>query len=582
VRPVLLKPIGKQIGKQWRVRPLLDKDLEVESHDDASLLQQRTYVVVLRARAAARFLPNEGFEASFDDVPRCNGTVRTRLRTRWVDEGHDAPLPRELWIEARGPAPSLDDAVTMFGSSGRFFGNLLAFTTNTAVETPEVHVGFDATDGNEEREFLEVFVPDQRGHPSEGKIVRTEELKEVFEAINRLGHDDARRMDRAIQQYGLALRNWYFGAEWLSLAHLYIAAETLTDLVIDDACRRQNLDQAGVAAGLNIDAGDPSKVRHDLEVWARREVIFAGDLSTYRDARYASDGIEHGFLDLSEVNRRAKAITATAFRHLRRAVLQLLGISLSEFAELHDRPPRDVKSLRKMIRGHFVGDGSDPAPAGQEYPLLEWNSRVSAARWEEDKLKIDFEERFTVRCAAPYVFRGEAIEVRGREEPGADPLALTAVAEVRGETIPAGSSSPLATTPTIAARSTNTRITTRRRGVSPICSAAPTRARGITITARPRQPRISSISASSERERRSAATTVCRCRRRAGTSSRSTARWSRTRTRRSCSGCVRTWRRGASNRSSPSGIGRAGAPAHIAIPKNHAGSGTSCTPRARS
>lgn len=72
-------------------------------------------------------------------------------------------------------------------------------------------------------------------------------------------------MDRAIQQYGLALRNWYFGAEWLSLAHLYIAAETLTDLVIDDACRRQNLDQAGVAAGLNIDAGDPSKVRHDLK-----------------------------------------------------------------------------------------------------------------------------------------------------------------------------------------------------------------------------------------------------------------------------------------------------------------------------
>ena len=37
---------------------------------------QKTYVVVIRARSSARFMPGEGFEVYFGDVPGSAGPVR--------------------------------------------------------------------------------------------------------------------------------------------------------------------------------------------------------------------------------------------------------------------------------------------------------------------------------------------------------------------------------------------------------------------------------------------------------------------------------------------------------------------------
>lgn len=392
---------------------------------------QRTYVVVLRARSSARFLPEEGFSVSFNNVPGCAGSVRFGLRTRWVDEGHAAPLPRELWIEAHGPAPSLDHAIAVFGSSGRSFANLLAFTANTATETPEVHLAYDATLGVTEREFVEVFLADERGHPREGRIARTSEMVGVFSGLQNAG-GRASRLHRALQQYALALRYWYFGGEWLALAHLYMAAETLTDAVITHACNGD--DAEALALWLGIDTSQGGKWRHDLQIWARKDVIFESDDETYRDARHASDGIEHGFLEFDEINRRAVAVTATTFGYIRRSILRLLEISETDFAELYERAPRDVSSLRKLIRGHFVGDGSDPAPPNEEYPRLDWNSGVRTVEREGDMFKFSFEERFTVHCAPSYGFRGVALEARGRLEPGDEPIRFSEVTQIPEQT----------------------------------------------------------------------------------------------------------------------------------------------------
>ena len=406
--------------------------MEEATDESGHKAKQRTYVLVLRARSSVRFFPNEGFEVFFGNIPGAAGPVRIRLRTRWVDEGHEAAIPRELWIEARGPAPSLDDAVAKFGASGRFFSNLLALTANTSVDLPEVHVAYDASEGTKEREFLEVFLPDERGHPREGRMVQTRELTTVFEAINRFGVD-IRRFDRAIQQYGLALRYWYFGGEWLALSHLYMAAETLADLVIADACKTRAIDKKTLASQLGVHVSDAESLEHKLKIWARRDVVFDGDNATYRDARYASDGIEHGFLELQEVNRHAQSVTAITFQYIRTTILRLLNVSQTEFPELYNRPPRDVGSLRKMIRGHFVGDGGDPAPRDQEYPQLEWNSRVNTAHWDGESFKVGFQERFAVRCAPGYQFRGLGMQFRVRPEPGADPIELSVVVDVPQE-----------------------------------------------------------------------------------------------------------------------------------------------------
>jgi integrase len=266
-------------------------------------------------------------------------------------------------------------------------------------------------------------------HGNPWRIARSREMVAVFEGLSRSGNEAA-QLNRAIQQYGLALRYWYFGGEWLALAHLYMAAETLADVVIAYACKTDGIDTETLASRQGIDISDSKNLGHHLQVWARKEIIFEGDNDTYRDARYASDGIEHGFLEMEQVNRHAQSVTAITFRYIRKTILRLLGISRAESAELYERSPRDVGSFRKMIRGHFIGGGSDPAPANEEYPRLDWSSGIKTVQREDEKFVISFQEKFTVRCAPSYGFRGLAIEARGRVEPGANPIQLSEVAEV--------------------------------------------------------------------------------------------------------------------------------------------------------
>src|SRR5689334_15932164 len=136
------------------------------------MADERHYVVVLRARSTARFKPEEGVEVLLGAGSDSTPAVRVRLRTRWVEEGHEAPMPRELWIEGRGSASSLDEAVSKIAPMGRYLSAILSFTANTPVDVPDVHIAFDATPGSPDREFLEFFIPDESGLPSEGRIAR--------------------------------------------------------------------------------------------------------------------------------------------------------------------------------------------------------------------------------------------------------------------------------------------------------------------------------------------------------------------------------------------------------------------------
>ncbi|MCA1603680.1 MAG: hypothetical protein LC776_19255, partial [Acidobacteria bacterium] len=68
----------------------------------------------------------------------------------------------------------------------------------------------------------------------------------------------------------------------------------------------------------------------------------------------------------------------------------------------------------------------------EEYPRLEWMSAVKTMQRKEDNFMVSFQEKFIVRCAPTYEFRGLAFEVRGRADPGADPIRLNEMADVTG------------------------------------------------------------------------------------------------------------------------------------------------------
>jgi hypothetical protein len=128
-----------------------------------------TYTVVLRCPSSARFLPEGGHHVVLPPLPGTVGNVIARLRTRWLDEGNEAPTPRELWVEVVVTTDSLDQATSIATRAARFLAAALAFTANVQTGTPEVHIAFDSSPGETRREFLEVFLPDEVRRDRDGR-----------------------------------------------------------------------------------------------------------------------------------------------------------------------------------------------------------------------------------------------------------------------------------------------------------------------------------------------------------------------------------------------------------------------------
>ncbi|AUI57329.1 hypothetical protein [Amycolatopsis sp. BJA-103] len=376
------------------------------------------YVVVLRARSAARFLPEEGFQLVVN-VPKLDIVeVRIRTFTRWVEE-NGRNLPRELVIEVRGHASSLDEAVAKFTAIARPFATMVGFVANVRVGPLELHLAFDCTPTGVEREFLEAFVPDEQGGVSQGRIIQLSHFEAACRAFVTLATDSS-RVDRALRQYELALREWYVGGEWLALNHLWIAAENLTKAVIRNTVTARGISEDVLARELGLVTDDPKRPRWKefLGARVRKEIIFTGDDETYTAAKDASDALEHGYWELDKVATNALKSADKTFHYVRQSIVDLLGLAPEVANELNEIKPKDVQSMRKVVRGLLIGAAEDAAAEGELYPRLEWTSGIESVVREGATFHVKPQERITVRTHPDVGFRMERLEVYGRLENG--------------------------------------------------------------------------------------------------------------------------------------------------------------------
>src|SRR5215207_3743793 len=130
------------------------------------------YIVVYRARSAARFFPNEFFELSVASPHFPLGPIRLRSFRSWVGE-EPLALPRELIVEARGPAASLDDAVTTFSAVARPVATMAAFRRQCPGRAPRCPPGLRLQPNQERATVHGGFRPRRAGwgverpaHPS--------------------------------------------------------------------------------------------------------------------------------------------------------------------------------------------------------------------------------------------------------------------------------------------------------------------------------------------------------------------------------------------------------------------------------
>lgn len=393
--------------------------------------------MVLRTVSSARFRPDEGWELNLEAAPRLSlGAVRVRTFTRWVAIGKEDSVPRELIVEVRGHADSLEEATAKFPLIASPIAAMVGFTSNVKVGPLDVHLAYECTAGVTERPFLEVFLPDERGAVTDGRFVRRDLLEAACLALFALKNESG-QVTRALRQYEFALREWRLGGEWLALSHLYMGVEALTDAVLRKARADRGFsttEDLAQSLGFNISGPNRGEEQNKFRGRVREQMIFHGDTDTHQTAKAASDGLEHGFMELDEIARHAVKCADKTFHHVRRTIIELLQLPGDVAAELMAITLKDVQSRRKVVRGRLTGAAEDLAAEGQLYPLLEWESHVASVTRDGSAFHFKDTDKVTVRTHPDITFQLDQLLVYGRVEDGHVPVQVDGSTAFTGPT----------------------------------------------------------------------------------------------------------------------------------------------------
>lgn len=144
------------------------------------------YVVALAAESDARFR-EEPVPFRVEGLGTPVGTVELTFRTRYADEGLEAAVPREMWIDARGRAEepvSLPDVITAYANAAAGILPFVAMSTNVWVGDIEPKIAYDATPGLTKRDYFTSFVREERGTvPPSRRIVDAPATVTLLRAI---------------------------------------------------------------------------------------------------------------------------------------------------------------------------------------------------------------------------------------------------------------------------------------------------------------------------------------------------------------------------------------------------------------
>ena len=264
----------------------------------------------------------------------------------------------------RCPGTDLDDAVSRAATLATSLVPLISFAVNAFVDLPVAHVAYEGSPGRTSRRYWQADVPLGAEIPGPGRPLRSELLFPLLHDV--LANAESRRLARAISQYHAALRNWTTAAQPLALAHLYPALEALGPAV--ERAERQRLglaDERAHAVHRGVDVGK-SNWKEVLLGWVRRDVICQGDKPTYDTARKATDGLEHGALDMPLIRDAGAEATPKLFDYVRKGILNLLDVDPQVRERLAGMSTVDVTPFHRSLQGVLAGDVADPLKLGPD------------------------------------------------------------------------------------------------------------------------------------------------------------------------------------------------------------------------
>ena len=349
------------------------------------------YTVVLRcAESQLRVPPKKGLLIS--PIASEYGNYELRIQTRTEEEPRfQSPIPRELWIEVTGPAPSVEVALNIAAATANQFVRQVAFAANAWQGLLTVHLAYESTPGCRERAFFQNWVMDERGLPRPARTFDPDLIFRFLVALAHVAPNDRLRIVRSITQYTDALQHWKVGSELYALAHLYMGVEAITPTAIRSAISSRGLKDRRALESTVLEAtkyslrqriarwiypragGHTPSAR--LDTWARREIIFRGDEETFRIAKGASDSLEHGLAQHEEVHKSAIRCVEKCASYLRHAILDIVPIGADDRAALRVKPyanPASTGGFERQFLATITCDEDEIAAPGQVYPTVRW------------------------------------------------------------------------------------------------------------------------------------------------------------------------------------------------------------------
>ena len=193
------------------------------------LIPMPEYIVVARA-ASGLYFPRDGY-FRIRQVQSPHGPLDILFQTRRVHvDGVSEPIPKGLWAEIRGNAPSLRDALDLFPQVAQTFAAVLSVVANAPTEDLVAELAFESTAGDRERDFFQQFLFDERFLPFIRPKFPGQLARRVLELLGH--HAEQDRIHRAMAQYYGALQHWAPGSEIMALGHLWMGMEAMTPVAL--------------------------------------------------------------------------------------------------------------------------------------------------------------------------------------------------------------------------------------------------------------------------------------------------------------------------------------------------------------
>ncbi len=364
------------------------------------------FAVIAQSSSAAIFAL--GSSLILENVQTRFGTASLQFATqRGKLVGFAKPVPRSLCVEIVGAAPNLEAAIDEFVRVASAILPMVSLATNAPIYDLQVHLGYELRATGEQRPFVQQFLLDGRVLPVAKRRVPIAECQSLISML--ASHQSGERLHRCCVHYYEALQNTLPGRETYAMANLYFGVETITEVARASFMLSNKLTKDQLVSYWGVEL----KV---LDAEVRRRLVFQGDDATYKMAKEASDGLEHGYSPLRDIHVKAREVLSKTASYLRSAVLKYSGL---------DHPTVEVLSAAgyampceihqtKYFWGTLSGGTGETAAEGELYPMLVWKStpRELPSDVGEDP-RIQFVETFSARVAKDVTLKPERFELRG-------------------------------------------------------------------------------------------------------------------------------------------------------------------------